>query len=186
MQNEMRRTGLCSTAYRMNRASVILPDSGISIFPISRSLPMRRWLHNQYHTLAALNQEWGTNYKSWDLVTPPTTHDAMQRKDDNFASWADFKEWMDISFANALEMGTKAIHEVDPNAYVGVGGGQMPGWGGYDYARLTHALTAIEPYDIGDNIEIIRSLNPNMPMVTTGFANGKQEQASCLVRATAQ
>lgn len=139
-------------------------------------VPMRRWLHDQYHTLTALNREWGTNYTSWDLVTPPTTHDAMQRSDGNFASWADFKEWMDISFANALEMGTNAIHEVDPDAYVGVGGGQMPGWGGYDYARLTHALTAIEPYDIGSNIEIIRSLNPNMPMVTTGFANGKWEK----------
>ena len=139
-------------------------------------VPMRRWLRDQYHTLAALNHEWGTNYTSWDLVTPPTTHEAMQRTDGNFASWADFKEWMDISFANALEMGTNAIHEVDPDAYVGVGGGQMPGWGGYDYARLTHALTEIEPYDIGNNIEIIRSLNPNMPMVTTGFANGKWEK----------
>jgi hypothetical protein len=139
-------------------------------------VPMRRWLRERYHTLTALNREWGTNYTSWDLVTPPTTHEAMQRKDDNFSAWADFKEWMDISFADALEMGTKAIHEVDPDAFVGVGGGQMPGWGGYDYARLTHALTEIEPYDIGSNIEIIRSLNPDMPMVTTGFANGKWEQ----------
>jgi hypothetical protein len=138
--------------------------------------PMRQWLREQYHTLAALNHEWGTNYTSWNLVTPPTTHEAMQRTDGNFAPWADFKEWMDISFANALEMGTKAIHEVDPDAYVGVGGGQMPGWGGYDYARLTHALTEIEPYDIGNNVEIIRSLNPDMPMVTTGFANGKWEE----------
>ena len=139
-------------------------------------VPMRRWLRERYHTLTALNREWGTNYSSWDLVTPPTTHAAMQRKDDNFAGWADFKEWMDVSFAGALEMGTKAIHEVDPDAYVGVGGGQMPGWGGYDYARLTQALTEIEPYDIGSNIEIIRSLNPGMPMVTTGFANGPWEK----------
>ena len=38
------------------------------------------------------------------------------------------------------------------------------------------ALTSIEPYDIGNNIEIIRSLNPKMPMVSTGFANGPWEQ----------
>ncbi len=139
-------------------------------------VPMRRWLQDRYHTLAALNEEWGTNYLSWDLVTPPTTHEAMQRTDDNFSSWADFKEWMDVSFADALKMGTDAIHEADPDAYVGVGGGQMPGWGGYDYAKITKSLTEIEPYDIGSNIEIIRSLNPQMPMVTTGFEGDKWEK----------
>jgi hypothetical protein len=139
-------------------------------------VPMRRWLLKQYGTLASLNREWGSDFSSWDLVTPMTTPEAMKQKDDNFASWADFKEWMDISFADALRMGTDAVHEVDPAAYVGVGGGQMPGWGGYDYARITKALTAIEPYDIGANIEIIRSLNPQMPMLTTGFAGSDWEK----------
>ena len=100
----------------------------------------------------------------------------MQRKGENFAAWGDFKEWMDISFSDALLMGRKAIEEVDPDAYVNIGGGQRPGWGGYDYARISKALTAIEPYDIGNNVEIIRSLNPAMAMVSTGFANGPWEQ----------
>lgn len=139
-------------------------------------VPMRRWLKEQYATLAALNQEWGTSFTAWDLVTPPTTHETMLRKDANFSAWADFKEWMDISFSDALRMGTDAIHEVDPRAYVSIGGGQRPGWGGYDYARITQALTSIEPYDIGNNVEIIRSLNPAMPMVSTGFANGVWEK----------
>jgi len=139
-------------------------------------VPMRRWLATQYSSLAALNREWGSSFAAWDQVTPPTTHEAMQRKDDNFSAWADFKEWMDISFADALKMGTDAIHEVDRDAYVSIGGGQMPGWGGYDYSRLTQSLTAIEPYDIGNNVEIIRSLNPDMPMLTTGFANGNWEK----------
>ena len=139
-------------------------------------VPMRRWLREQYRTLAALNREWGTHFNSWDLVTPMTTHEAMQQKNDNFASWADFKEWMDISFADALRMGTDAVHEVDPDAYVGIGGGQMPGWGGYDYARITHAISAIEPYDIGSNVEIIRSLNPNISMLSTAFETGNWEK----------
>ena len=139
-------------------------------------VPMRAWLRETYSTLAALNEEWGTNFTAWDMVTPPTTHDAMLRKDDNFAAWADFKAWMDISYASALHMGADAIHEVDRDAYVSIGGGQMPGWGGYDYSRITQAINAIEPYDIGNNVEIIRSLNPGMPMVSTGFANGKWER----------
>lgn len=139
-------------------------------------VPMRRWLQGRYTSLSALNQEWSSDFTNWDAVTPPTTHEAMQRKDSNFAAWADFKEWMDISFASALRMGTEAIQSIDPHAFVSIGGGQRPGWGGYDYDRLTQALTAIEPYDIGSNVEIIRSLNPQMPMLSTGFANGPWEQ----------
>jgi hypothetical protein len=139
-------------------------------------VPMRRWLRERYASLEALNREWETSFDTWDAVTPPTTHEAMQRKGDNFAAWADFKEWMDISFADALLMGRKAVEEVDPEAYVNIGGGQRPGWGGYDYARITKALTAIEPYDIGNNVEIIRSLNPAMAMMSTGFARSPWEQ----------
>jgi hypothetical protein len=137
---------------------------------------MREWLRGEYATIGALNQEWGTEFADWNVVMPPTTHEAMRKPGDNFAAWGDFKEWMDISFSNALEMGRKAVEEVDPDAFVSIGGGQRPGWGGYDYARIVKALTAIEPYDIGNNVEIIRSLNPKMPMVSTGFARGPQEQ----------
>jgi hypothetical protein len=139
-------------------------------------VPMRQWLRERYGSLAALNRQWGTSFTTWDVVMPLTTSQAMKRSDDNFSAWADFKEWMDICYANALKMGTDAVHSVDPDAYVGIGGGQMPGWGGYDYARLTQALTAIEPYDIGANIEIIRSLNPRMAVVTTSFRAGPWEK----------
>jgi len=139
-------------------------------------VPMRDWLRQHYGTLARLNAQWGSNFTSWNEVTPMTTDQAMKRGDDNFSAWADFKEWMDICYANALKLGTDAVHSVDPEAYVGIGGGQMPGWGGYDYSRIVKSLTAIEPYDIGNNIEIIRSLNPAMVVLTTAFAHGPWEQ----------
>jgi hypothetical protein len=137
---------------------------------------MREWLKSRYGTLAALNAQWETHFSKWPLVMPDTTNEAMKRTDDNFSSWSDHKEWMDIAFAGALKMGTDAIRSVDPGAYVSIGGAQMPGWGGYDYALLTDALTAMEPYDIGNNVEIIRSLNPKLPMVTTAFARGPWEK----------
>ena len=139
-------------------------------------VPMRRWLQSQYGSLGALNQEWGTNFTNWNLVMPLTTNQAMKQPGDNFAAWADFKEWMDISYADALKMGADAIREADPHAYVAVGGGQMPGWGGYDYARITKALTAIEPYDIGRSVDVVHSLNPAMPILSTGFASGTDEE----------
>src|SRR6185369_15013990 len=119
---------------------------------------------------------WGTDFTAWDLVTPDTTNEAMKRADDNFSSWGDFKDFMDSSYARALKMGVDAVHSVDPDAYVGIGGAQMPGWGGYDYWRIANSLSAIEPYDIGNNIEILRSFNPAMPVVTTSFASGNAEK----------
>jgi hypothetical protein len=100
----------------------------------------------------------------------------MKRTDDNYSAWADFKEWMDIAYASALKMGVDAVHSADPDAYTGIAGGQMPGWGGYDYYRLSQSLTAIEPYDIGNNIEILRSINPGIAVVTTAFAHGPWEK----------
>ena len=137
---------------------------------------MRSWLRQRYGTLDALNRQWGTTFAHWDRVAPQTTSQAMRRTEGNYSSWADHKEWMDISFAEAIRMGVAAVRSIDPQAYVGIAGGQMPGWGGYDYARLCDVLTFIEPYDIGNNIEMIRSFAPEMPVVTTSFATGPWEK----------
>ena len=60
----------------------------------------------------------------------------MQRIDENFSGWSDFKAFMDQSFADALRAGTDAVHAADPTALAAIEGGQIPGWGGYDYSRL--------------------------------------------------
>src|SRR5207302_1155972 len=71
---------------------------------------MRIWLKAEYGTLAALNEQWGTEFNNWDVVVPMTTRDAVTRSDDNFSAWADFKAWMDVAFARALRTGTDAVH----------------------------------------------------------------------------
>ena len=139
-------------------------------------VPMREWLRERYGSLAALNQQWGTGFARWDLVMPMTTAEAMKRTGDNYSAWADFKEWMDIAYSRAIKMGVDTVRSADPDAYAGIAGGQMPGWGGYDYYRLAQSVTAIEPYDIGSNIEILRSLNPRIAVVTTAFAQGPWEK----------
>ncbi|MBL8228581.1 MAG: beta-galactosidase [Bryobacterales bacterium] len=137
---------------------------------------MRDWLRARYPSLDALNAQWGSTFTKWEHVTPDTTDEAMRRGDNNYSSWADHKEWMDEAFARALRMGTDAIQSIDPNAFVGIAGAQMPGWGGYDYWKLTRALNFFEPYNIGNNIEMIRSFSPATPVVTTSFARGPQEK----------
>lgn len=130
---------------------------------------MRTWLRGEYGSLAALNAEWGTHFQRWDAVQPELTRTAMRRADDNFAAWSDFKAWMDVSFARALRTGTNAVHAAAPKALAGIEGAQKPGWGGYDYTQLADAVDVMEVYDSGENLPIIRSLNPGLiPLRTIG------------------
>ena len=127
----------------------------------------RAWLPTQYPSLAALNQQWATHFPTWDSVFPDTTDAAMLRPGDDFAAWSDFKEWMDLSFATAVRAGTDAIHAADPHALSAIEGGQIPGWGGYDYARLAPALDVMEIYDFGQNVDMARSFNPAIILLST-------------------
>jgi hypothetical protein len=136
---------------------------------------MRDWLKGRYGSLAALNEQWGTNFSEWEQVIPMTTDEAMQRSDQNFSAWADFKEWMDVAFARALKSGTDAIHTAAPDAVSAIEGTQIPGWGGYDYSRLAGSVDAMELYDYAHNVAIARSFNPELIMLTTSFIGGPAE-----------
>jgi hypothetical protein len=129
----------------------------------------RAWLRKQYGSLATLNAEWGTAYTGWDSIQPETTRETMRRTGDNFAPWNDFKAWMDSSFADALRFGTDAVHRADPHALSAIEGVQIPGWGGYDYAKLAHAVDVMEIYDGDENLLLVRSINPVIIPLITSF-----------------
>jgi hypothetical protein len=161
----------------------------------------RLWLRTQYPTLAALNKEWETAFRSWNDVRPFTTDqiknrmasgDAQPRGQPdwqqvqqlrfepttaaknptrwNFAPWADFRTYMDLSLCGALEDFRRAAHELDPKTPVGIEGTQMPHpFGGYDLWRLAQVLDWVEPYDIGNARDILGSFMPGKPMLTTVF-----------------
>jgi len=136
---------------------------------------MRQWLRTQYGSLAALNAEWGTAYATWNAVQPETTREAMRRQDGNFAPWSDFKAWMDVSYARALHAGTDAVHAADPHAVAGMEGVQVPGWGGYDYANIAHAVDLMEviPVD-GESLPLLHALNPRLIPIITSFSTDPQ------------
>jgi hypothetical protein len=129
----------------------------------------RSWLRQRYGDLDVLNAEWGTSYARWDDVGPMLTDEALRRADGNFAAWADFKDWMDGAFACALRQGTDSVHAADAVALAGIGGAQIPGWGGYDYTRLARAVDLMEVYDSGENLPIVLSLNPGLVTLSTTF-----------------
>ena len=135
----------------------------------------RTWLRGQYPDLDALNRQWATTFPDWDAVTPELTDDAMRRTDQNFSAWADFKAWMDVSFAAALHAGTGALHAADPAALSAIEGAQVPGWGGYDYGRLAGAVDVMEIYDTGNALQLARAFNPALIPLSTAFASGPRE-----------
>lgn len=135
----------------------------------------RDWLLAEYDSLAALNRQWGTEHATWAQVMPMLTDAALRRSDDNFAAWSDFKDWMDEAFARALRVGTDAIHAADPSALSGIEGMQVPGWGGFDYTRLAHTVDLMEAGNSGHNVEIARSLNPALIVVSTSFGQGAEQ-----------
>ncbi len=80
------------------------------------------------------------------------------------------------AFAEAVKWGVDAVLAEDPRAHAGLVGCQMPSaFGGYDYWRLANTINVIEPYNIGNNREIWRSLAPEKPAVTTAFGFGDWE-----------
>ncbi len=86
----------------------------------------------------------------------------------NFAPWADFRSYMDLSLARALGKFRAAVRENDPQTPVGIEGTQMPSaFGGYDLWRLSQSLDWVEPYDIGNAREIFGSFMSGKPMLTT-------------------
>ncbi|HEY2134115.1 MAG TPA: beta-galactosidase, partial [Acetobacteraceae bacterium] len=136
----------------------------------------RVWLHSQYASLTALNAEWGSHFATWDTVLPPTTTAAKQASNENFAAWNNFKAFMDSAFADALRAGTDAVHQADPTAKAAIEGAQIPGWGGYDYTKLSHAVDVMETFDAGNNVEIAHALNPALTLLSTSGGSGAGEQ----------
>lgn len=129
-------------------------------FSASSLSGMRTWLKRLYGTLAALNREWGTAFVSWRDVIPPTTAQTMMRTDENYAAWSDFKCWMDVAFARAIAGGTEAVHAGAPRTRAAIEGAQIPGWGGYNYARLAPSVDVMELHDAAQSLDLAQAFNP--------------------------
>ena len=137
---------------------------------------MRKWLLDIYGSLEAINREWETDFASINEVTPFTTDEILAREGQNLSPWADHRHFMNKSFADAVKKATEQVHKSDPEALWALVGCQMPSaFGGYDYWLLEKSVDAFEPYNIGNNREIIRSINPAKPCLTTSFGHSDNE-----------
>ncbi len=146
-------------------------------FSSSAITQFRQAMRLMYGNLDLLNRQWDTNFTDWNDVMPDTTLAAMQRGNGNFSAWSDFRGWMDLSFAQALRLGTNAVHASRLGARAGIEGAQAPGTGGYDYSLLPFAVDVIEGTEDGEALAIARSLNPALISMTTTSGIGADEIA---------
>ena len=117
----------------------------------------RRYLREAYADLAELNEEWRTDYTSWDQAEPITFDEAKKTK--QYARWVDHRRHMERVFTKAHALGRQAIREADPGARVGFDGVfRLDSWHGYDFYQLVRACDLNQVYCLRLNqVEYLRS-----------------------------
>jgi hypothetical protein len=142
-------------------------------------------LSDKLGPLPGANDRWGRR-AGWKAVQKPTNFQTWTQVLDflkrfykelgevrstdgwNVSAWCDFRNFMDETFADAIMRAAQVCKEEDPHALCATEGGQCPfpfGW--YNYEQVLRAVDVIEPYNGGNNVEIIRSLKPETIMVST-------------------
>jgi len=131
-------------------------------------------LRRRHADVAALNEAWGTRYRSFDEARLWTTDETRARAFQgpvtgwNLAPWMEARAFADASLAGALRAGLRALREAGVTAPVGFLGGQAPAaFGGYDWAGLLEATDFVEAYDLGCAPRIARSLAPGATRIRT-------------------
>jgi hypothetical protein len=104
------------------------------------------WLKDRYHTVASMNEEWGTKYADWKEVVPPTRAEAL--KAGNLAPWMDHRVCMSKIMMDYMAKTAAVIKSVDPAARSGPEGiwGSSP-YFGFDWQAATRNLDVLIPYE---------------------------------------
>ena len=121
-----------------------------------------------------------TKFKSWSEVKAfyfrfdNELGEVRSTKGWNISPWSDFRNFMDSTYADAVLRAATVCKAEDPHAICATEGGQAPfAFGWYNYEQVVRAVDAIEAYNIGNNVEVIRSLKPEMIMLKTVGYNHK-------------
>ncbi|MBN2289000.1 MAG: beta-galactosidase [Candidatus Glassbacteria bacterium] len=105
----------------------------------------RKWLKEQYGSLAELNSQWGTRFKDWEQVVPDDTFEAQARG--NYSSWADHRTFSELTYAGNYAYVRGLVRGLDPEGLVMMTGTQrtVP-HNGYDYYLLDQTIDHTQPY----------------------------------------
>ena len=128
------------------------------------------------HTTWAAEQR-PTGFKSWSEVASflnrfyQELSQVRSTEGWNVSPWCDFRSFMDDTFADAVGRARAICKAEDPHARCATEGGQAPfAFGWYNYENVVKQVDVIEPYNTGSNVEVVRSLNRGVIMISThGF-----------------
>jgi len=86
----------------------------------------------------------------------------------NVAAWCDFRNFMDGTFAAAVQRARAMCKAEDPDALCATEGGQAPAaFGWYNYQQVVRSVDVIEPYNTANNVELVRSFDPRVAILGT-------------------
>ncbi|MBN1555581.1 MAG: beta-galactosidase [Phycisphaerae bacterium] len=133
-------------------------------FSKSSLIGFRKWLKGEYKTLADLNRTWGSKFKSWDKVIPPTSKET--RKSGRYAAWADHRSYNEFVYAGFLKYIIEILKDVDPQAAASISGTQQPkAYGGWDWSLAMPLFDTLNAYTHGGLTPIYRSFN-HVPLMS--------------------
>ena len=153
----------------------------------SRGIPTLddRSLEAKLGPLDAANARWGkrggwktnqqpTRFRTWSEVASfmkrfyAEVGEIRSTKGWNVAAWCDFRNFMDATFAAAVQRAAAICRAEDPEALCATEGGQAPAaFGWYNYQQVVKSVDVIEPYNTANNAELVRSLNPKVAILGT-------------------
>ena len=119
----------------------------------------RDWLHKEYGTLAALNAEWGSAYKTWEQIVPLSLKELPAK--DNFAPVSDLWRWNELEFTAITRLQMDSTHKGNPKMRFGLSGTQRATAGSYDWWLLSRAMDMNHGYG-GVQVLQRRSFNPDL------------------------
>ncbi|HVR95941.1 MAG TPA: beta-galactosidase trimerization domain-containing protein [Thermoanaerobaculia bacterium] len=126
-----------------------------------------RWLAGYYGGAAPAPRFVGPEHAFAQLGRP--------LREIDLSPFLDRMTYNDSVWANLIGRLVERCQREDPETPCGFVGGQAPGlFGGYDYAKIAKKVRFIEAYDLGSSQEILRSLAPDIPRVTTHFRDDRR------------
>ncbi|NLC59389.1 MAG: hypothetical protein GX774_21330, partial [Armatimonadetes bacterium] len=134
-------------AYTLGDENYLVAGAGEVCGAPETMAQFRAWLQARYHTIAALNAAWKTEYASFADIQQPMWLAEAVRQQESFAAWFDHREFMDAAFVRAHERLAAAVRAQDPGAKVGWDGLLGYHWqSGYDFSQLTRNLELNQVY----------------------------------------
>jgi len=116
----------------------------------------RDFLAKEYGTLESLNRCWGTQYKDWAAIVPPSF--AETQKSGRWERWTDHRRWVETLVADFFGFAVAEARRTHPEARMGFSGTPNAGsFNGYDWSKLSRTMNIICAYG-GPQGEILRSL----------------------------